>query len=279
MRAAHTPETNKYLMHKDIIYADVIINLPKMKSHMKAGITGALKNFVGLIGHKDYLPHFRFGSPKNGGDEYPDGNILWDLMWFFFHCDWEQEKGILKQVFIFSGILCAIILRLIRLGKNAETSIGGGSWHGNDTIWRTTLDINRAFFYFDRRKQDISMELSSDIKYMAILDGLIGGQKESPLSPTPISSGVMMAAFNPLAMDSVAAAMMGLNIQKIKQLIQGFALQSLPLANFGLEDVRICGNTKVSCINEIYRQKVYMRFEPSRGFKGFIEYIKEFDNS
>src|SRR5262249_49746462 len=70
MRKAHTPTSNRYLIPKQILGADVLINLPKMKSHMKAGVSLALKNLVGINGHKDYLPHFRFGSPKRGGDEY-----------------------------------------------------------------------------------------------------------------------------------------------------------------------------------------------------------------
>ena len=52
--------------------ADLIINLPKWKAHSKSGLTGALKNLVGINGDKSYLPHFRRGSPSWGGDEYSD---------------------------------------------------------------------------------------------------------------------------------------------------------------------------------------------------------------
>ncbi len=77
MKAAHTPSVNKYLFPKALLAADLIVNLPKMKTHKKAGMTGALKNLVGINGHKDYLPHFRFGGPSHGGDEYPDNGCLW----------------------------------------------------------------------------------------------------------------------------------------------------------------------------------------------------------
>lgn len=271
MRKAHTPEHNKYLFHQDFLYADVIINLPKMKSHMKAGVTCALKNLVGINGHKDYLPHFRFGSPKNGGDEYPDGNWLWDLMWFFHHTDWEIEKGSLKRFFFYAARACALGLRLAGAPRG-PSALGGGSWYGNDTLWRTVLDINRAFFYFNRKTKLIDRQISSEVKYLAILDGVIGGQKESPLEPTPIQSGVMMAAFNPLAMDAVATAMMGFDIKKIKQICEGFSLKSLPLANFSWESVKICGNPTLACVRDIYTQNAYISFEPSQGFKGFVEY-------
>jgi uncharacterized protein (DUF362 family) len=274
MRKAHTPDTNQYLFPKDFIYADVVINLPKMKSHMKAGITCALKNFVGINGHKDYLPHFRFGSPKNFGDEYPDGDWLWDLMWFFIHREWELDKGNLKTFLRFLSQICGFAIHKISgIPKRDIGSLGGGSWYGNDTLWRTVLDINRAFFYFDRKNQCITNELSHDVRYLVILDGLVAGQKESPLAPTPLANGVMIAAFNPLAMDAVATAMMGFDIKKLKQINEGFGLKSLPLANFSLEDIKIFSNIDIKSVKDIYQKKAYVPFEPSKGFKSHIEYI------
>jgi uncharacterized protein (DUF362 family) len=181
MKKAHTLETNKYLFPKDFIYADVIINLPKMKSHMKAGVTCALKNFVGINGHKDYLPHFRFGSPKNGGDEYPDGNWLWDLQWFFAHKEWELDSGILKGILAFLVNCCGIGIKILGTPTRDIVMSAGGGWYGNDTLWRTVLDINRAFFYFDRQEQKFNQIPCADVRYLAILDGLVAGHKESPL--------------------------------------------------------------------------------------------------
>lgn len=276
MRKAHTTETNKYLFPKDFLYADVMINLPKMKSHMKAGITCALKNFVGINGHKDYLPHFRFGSPKNGGDEYPDGNWLWDLMWFFVHWDWELDRGNIKKILMLLAKVCGFsIHKFSGVPKKDIGSLGGGSWYGNDTLWRTVLDINRAFLYFNRKEQCITTELSRDVQYLAILDGLVAGQKESPLAPTPLPSGVMMAACNPLAMDAVATAMMGFDIKKLQQITEGFCLKSLPLANFCVEAIEISSSINIQSIEEIYRKKVYVPFVPSKGFKGHLEYMDE----
>lgn len=272
MCSVHSPGVNKYLIPKDFIYADVVINLPKMKSHMKAGITCALKNFVGINGHKDYLPHFRFGSPKNGGDEYPDGNWLWDLMWFFTHLEWSLDKGLLKRLLLFMAGICNYLLPVFSEMPREASSIGGGGWHGNDTLWRTILDINRVFFYFDRQKKHISTNLYGALKYIAIADGLVAGHKEAPLAPTPLSSGIMMGAFNPLAMDTAAAAMMGFDYCKVKQVIRGYSLESLPLADFDCKEIELYGNTGLKTVEDIYQQKAYTSFEPSRGFRGFIEF-------
>ena len=66
----HNETNHKYVISKIALEADTIINLPKLKVHKKAGITSSLKNFVGIIGSKDCLPHHRFGSIEEGGDEY-----------------------------------------------------------------------------------------------------------------------------------------------------------------------------------------------------------------
>ncbi len=274
MKKAHTPETNKYLFPKDFIYADVVINLPKMKSHMKAGVTCSLKNFVGINGHKDYLPHFRFGSPKNGGDEYPDGNWLWDLQWFFAHRSWEFDKGIIKKILTFLVSCCGVGIKILGSPTRDIVMSTGGGWYGNDTLWRTILDINRAFFYFDRKSQYIAKVPSSEVRYLAILDGLVAGHKESPLSPTPLPIGVMMASVNPLAMDAVATAIMGLDIQKLKQINKGFDLKDLPLADFCLEDIKVFGNMGIESVEDIYQEEAYTLFEPSKGYIGHVEYHK-----
>lgn len=272
MRRAHTAEQNLYLLPRDFLNADVMINLPKMKAHMKAGITCALKNFVGLNGHKDYLPHFRYGSPKQGGDEYPDGNWLWDLMWHFRHQDWERDSGPGKLLNWAAGVACKQMLPYMSRVPTEDAMLGGGSWYGNDTLWRTVLDINRVFFYFDREKQMVNPDRAPNRRYLAILDGLVGGQKESPLAPTPIESGYMLAARNPVAMDAVAAALMRFDIHRLKQIERAFEIPELPLASFTPEQVSVLGSAEPGSIAEIYSSGEGVAFEPSRGYRGHIEY-------
>ena len=62
LKRTHSRGTHQYLVARDVIDADVVINLPKLKTHKKAGLTGALKNMVGINGHKEYLPHHRKGE-------------------------------------------------------------------------------------------------------------------------------------------------------------------------------------------------------------------------
>src|SRR4029079_11251659 len=63
---------HRYLIARSVLDADLFINLPKMKTHQKSGITAALKNLVGINGAKAYLVHHQKGSPARGGDEFPE---------------------------------------------------------------------------------------------------------------------------------------------------------------------------------------------------------------
>ena len=71
MRRTHAPGRHQYLVAREVIEADVIVNLPKLKTHKKAGVTCALKNLIGINGNKEYLPHHRVGGAERGGDCYP----------------------------------------------------------------------------------------------------------------------------------------------------------------------------------------------------------------
>ena len=53
MKEHHNPEKSEYLIPNTILQADVIINLPKPKTHRKEGIIGAMKNSVVINGSKD----------------------------------------------------------------------------------------------------------------------------------------------------------------------------------------------------------------------------------
>lgn len=271
MKYAHSCDRNVYLFPREVLEADVFINLPKVKAHMKGGITCALKNLFGIIGMKDYLPHFRFGSPTQGGDEYPDGNWLWDLRWWIAHEEWELDSGPVKSLLWSLGRFCGFGLWMFCKYPRDYYSTTGGGWFGNDTLWRTILDINRAFFYYDRSIGTVLPNPSRSIRYLAIADGLVGGHKESPLCPTPKNLGIVMAAGNPVALDTAMAAIVGLDICRIPQVHKAFAIDRFPLVKFQPDDIEIFGLNDVTRIKDIYAKKMYVPFEPSRGWKGHVE--------
>ena len=270
MRRAHTRDSNLYIVPRDLLEADLFINLPKMKSHQKAGITGALKNLVGVIGHKDYLPHFRFGSPSGGGDEYPDGGPLWDLHWRFVHACWENDRGAVRLLARAAVAASSQVHRRALGVDRTAFAQGGGSWHGNDTLWRTILDVNRAFLYYDRDRSEVG-EMPSR-RHLALLDGLIGGDHESPLAPSPVPAGLALGARNPVALDTVAATVMGFDFRRLHQVARAYELQRYPLVRFDAERIAIHGPRGIERLEDIARISEFVRFIPSCGWKGHIEF-------
>src|SRR5207248_1668182 len=71
VNAHHSAGRHAYLIAASVVACDVIVSLPKLKTHKKAGITVSLKNLVGVNGDKNWLPHHTEGCPADGGDEHP----------------------------------------------------------------------------------------------------------------------------------------------------------------------------------------------------------------
>ena len=67
----HRRGRHRYLVARELIEADVVFNVPKLKTHKKSGVTGALKNLVGINGHKAYLPHHRKGGAGRAATRIP----------------------------------------------------------------------------------------------------------------------------------------------------------------------------------------------------------------
>ena len=145
----HNLVSNQYLIPKAILDSTVVLNLPKLKTHRKVGITVSLKNLVGINGHKDWLPHHSNLSTQEGGDEYlhPSRRKRLDT-YFDERVDISQQ--IWKKYFYRLGRL---MLRLSGRILPFPDPYFEGSWWGNDTLWRTALDLNRILFYADKEGQ------------------------------------------------------------------------------------------------------------------------------
>ena len=70
LKQHHNADKHEYFINSDVLNADVVINMPKPKTHRKAGVTISMKNLVGINCRKEYLPHHTNGSKEEGGDEY-----------------------------------------------------------------------------------------------------------------------------------------------------------------------------------------------------------------
>jgi uncharacterized protein (DUF362 family) len=195
--AHHTTERHEYSLPQSVLDADVVINLPKLKTHKKTGVTLALKGVIGLTNHKYWLPHFTEGDPEVGGDEFDRSQRLAD-----------RVESKLSRLPLPGGH--SLVARAPRLG--APPRVIDGSWEGNDTLWRTILDLNRILFFVDREGR---LRGEPQRRYLAIVDGIVAGEGEGPLGATPVEAGLLLGGCDPALVDAVAAEVMGLAPERI----------------------------------------------------------------
>jgi uncharacterized protein (DUF362 family) len=258
----HSKSKNEYMIANTVLKSDVVINIPKMKTHRLAGITATLKNLIGIIGRKDCLAHYRKNSIDEGGDEYQYKNIFKRAS----H-NVEEKEFLSKSQFskTFFRFLRKVFNTLIRL--HSIDLFRGGSWYGNDTVWRTVLDINRILFYSDKTGK---LRENVQRRVFNLIDGIVSGEKDGPLKPSAKYCGIMIGGLNPVAVEAVAARMMGFDYKKIPTIFNSFNIVKYPLCNFAPMDINVYSNhSKWNGIDLEFGDS--LKFEPYMGWKGHIE--------
>jgi len=206
LKESHTIGKHKYCLTKELFDADVVISLPKIKTHQKTAITGALKNIVGMNGDKDFLPHHRVGGQGFGGDCYPGNNILRRTSEYFLDCA-NRKQG---DFFYWFWHYMSRIVWKMSFPKNVHHLSAG--WYGNDTSWRMVLDLNKIITY---GKMDGTISSTPQREIYSLCDGIIGGQGNGPLNPDPLPLGVICFSNNSVMTDVCFATLMGFDIQNI----------------------------------------------------------------
>lgn len=145
--AHHHDDVHEYLISRTVLDADVFINLPKMKTHKKVGVTLNLKNLVGINGNKNWLPHHREGVPANGGDQFASSGLSQRLEHFLL-AKFKKHFPRLGPIRNYVGGPAKKLGRAV-FGDTNTTRIRSGNWYGNDTTCRMVLDLNRALRYAD----------------------------------------------------------------------------------------------------------------------------------
>jgi uncharacterized protein (DUF362 family) len=212
----HTPLTHhvgsfhEYGIPNTVLDADVVINVPKMKTHKKTGVTLSLKSVIGLSSEKYWLPHFTGGDPSLGGDEYDRPQRFT-----------EHVENRLSRLPLPGDN--SLIARAPRLGRAPK--VIDGSWEGNDTLWRTILDLNLILFYANREGR---LMAEPQRRYLTIVDGITAGEGEGPLGATPVHAGLLVAGFDPAVVDHEVTRIMGLRAEPIAQIQRALEKSLLP---------------------------------------------------
>ena len=206
----HGKGRHAYVVHRRVLESDVIFSIPKLKTHEKVGMTCVIKGCVGTIGSKDCLAHHRFGGASRGGDEYPrDPSGILRLV-SSFH-DFVYRRAGRSRLTNVMRIVDHVVRRIL---KRIAPAIGGG-WWGNDTAWRMAADLARIVEQADRNG---TMTATQQRGHVALVDGVIGGEGEGPLKPSPVRSGTLIFADDPVVADYASAAMMGFDPLRVPAL-------------------------------------------------------------
>jgi len=266
LRQHHHDDVHEYLVSKTVLTADCVINLPKLKTHKKTGLTACMKNLVGINGNKNWLPHHREGTPSQGGDQFADDNLL--------HRIERTAVAGFKRVFpllgplrrTLAGPLHAIGRRIF--GDTNTDTIRSGNWYGNDTTWRMVIDLNRVFVYADAQGQLHDRPVR---QVLNVVDAIVAGEGNGPLDPTPKPAGAILAGFNPVAVDLACARLMGFDYRRIPMLNRAPDDHLLPLLPGSPEEVILCSDNVQFSGTCVDMRPLQPGFRPHFGWQGHIE--------
>jgi uncharacterized protein (DUF362 family) len=235
LRKTHAPGRHRYLVARAIVEADVVVNVPKLKTHCKAGITSALKNLVGINGNKEFLPHHRIGGSSQGGDCYPGGSVLKRAIEAVLdQSNLSSSGGTRAFAWSATGDVLGRILQ-----RTGDVIGVEGAWSGNDTVWRTCLDLNRILHY---GRPDGTLAETPQRRVLHIADAMIAGQGDGPLAAEPLALGLLLGGGNPAAMDWVGAHLLGYDPRRVALTRGAFGHFRWPITAFEPDEVRLVGD-------------------------------------
>ena len=263
----HSGGRHEYLLSETVLSSDLVVNLPKLKTHKKTGVTLALKNLVGVNGDKNLLPHHCVGSVDSGGDEYPGRGTADRLR----SRATEVARGLLKR---------GLGTRAVRAVRRAENAVRGadfvrsGNWHGNRTTWRMCIDLNRCLYYSDAKGEHFDAPAPVR-RVLTVLDGIVAGEGEGPLAPTDRPLGAVLASTDPVALDLAAIQLMGFDarcIPKVWSCIEDTRLRVTSVratADVRVHEVAVEDGVLREC--SLASLPVARAFTAHSGWKGHVE--------
>jgi len=266
----HQAGRHRYRLSGSVLAADAVLNVPKLKTHGKSGVTASLKNLVGINGDKAFLPHFRTGSPRFGGDDYPLPSVLQWTRNAVRERLVQGDSELAWKTIRWLGLRALKIAQQFggrsEVGGTNPYSISSGHWHGNDTTWRMVLDLNMALMFVGR---DGEWSDRPQRAYLSIVDAIIAGERNGPITPHRRNIGTVFATRYPVAGDYAAAWLMGFDPERIPMLSAARQRLGLafPYANAGGE-VQLATQDGIL---PLYATSTNWRFRAPDGWQGHVE--------
>ncbi len=267
IQSHHHGGVHEYLISRTIMDADCVINLPKLKTHKKTGVTICMKNLVGINGNKNWLPHHRLGAPCQGGDQFADNGLMRRV-----EC---EAMSCFRRIFPLLGRMRRRLARPLKIvgqavfGDTNTDTIRSGNWYGNDTAWRMVIDLNRILMRFGGDGRPLE---SPCRRMLCLVDGIVAGEGNGPMDPIPKSVGTIVAGMNPVAVELTCARLMGFDYTRMPLLRRALEKDHfLAMTAFEYEDIRCRSNVSEfdRPLHEFQRQRE--SFQPHFGWQGYIE--------
>ena len=227
--AHHAHGRHEYLISRTALVADAFVNFPKLRTHGSTGMGCALENLTGISGDSGRLPHHRAGAPAEGGDAY---------------CEPSRRRAALSRIeaeldATAPGLRRAT-LEATRRALLATTRVvafddtySEGAWWGNDTAWRTVLDLNRAVIW----ARDGGTWVDERRPWLNVVDAVVCGEGDGPLAPSAAAAGCVLAGTDAAMVDLACARMSGFDVARLPVVQRAFDAMDFPVTRHRPEDL------------------------------------------
>ena len=271
----HSGERQIYELSGTVLNADVVISIPKLKTHKKVGVTLNIKGLVGASTNKNLIVHYSLGSHKDGGDQYPPNHftpmeerIIKTERWMY---DTFLAKRSVPLEYIHRSIywLHGKLLKPLGVGvEKKKRVLDVGNWYGNDSAWRMAVDLLKIIVFCDACGK---LHKQPQRRLFSVIDGIIGGDNRGPLEPDPVGAGLLIASGNYLAADIVATRMMGFDPLKVKTLNYLLNEEGWDYGVRDLEEIEVVANDGEvrNCLSD--KKNRFAAFRPHPGWVGHLE--------
>ena len=277
--AFHMGHIQRYEVSRTLKEADAVISVPKLKLHKKVGVTLGSKGLVGMCTDKNFLVHYQLGSPSEGGDQYPDGNFRWyeerliELeRWMYDHL---LSPGFIPAEYLHRFVYWLHNHTTRKLGlkvREDRRQLDAGNWYGNDTCWRMVYDLMTIWHYYNREGRISQLQPH---RLFTIIDGIVGGDLDGPLSPRPRYSRALIGGAKMLEVDMVATRLMGFDRFKIPMYNEVLRTKPYVSKPFGLVStaprIHVRSNVPSWARCMFDKSATYLDYIPHPGWQGHIE--------
>lgn len=271
----HTGDRQVYELSGTVMKADVVISVPKLKTHKKVGVTMNIKGLVGACTNKNLIVHYSLGSVENGGDQYPPNHftpmeerLIKTERWMY---DTFLAKKSVPLEYVHRTIYWLHGHFIRPFGIKVEKKkrlLDVGNWYGNDSAWRMSADLLKVIMFADKNGE---IGKTKRRKLFCVIDGIIGGENKGPLEPDPVESAVLIGSENFLAADIVGTRLMGFDplcVKYLKYLMNEDAYD-YGVKKFSDIEIKTSVDEWRDCLND--ESDRFLNYKPYPGWIGHLE--------